>query len=759
MSSGRRSPPASAKLGLFASAALLTLAAGPAWSQAVKPAPDDGLAMGELYLEADKVARDSEAKVTTASGAVEARYNDRTLRADVLTYDQVRRTVRVAGDVAVLNADGTAEFADEIVFDEDLRAGVAKGFSARLEQNVKLSAATAVRRSETVNELNRAIYTPCDICADGKSKTPTWSIAADKVVQDKERQLVHYRNATVRMFGAPVLWLPVFWHPDPQAVRKSGFLPPKFSASDRRGFSYEQPYLFVLSPHADLTLSPQLNTKVNPFLNTRYRRRFYSGEIDLRGGYTYDSDFDGGGEPFGEETSRSYILGRGAFRINEDWRWGFTAERTSDDLLFDKYEVGDVYETRGPFIADDRRLISQVYAIRQTGTSYASAAAFTIQGLRPGDIDRTFPVVAPLVESRFDLPQRVAGGRLRLRGSAVALTREQAPVNAAFLRTAGLDSRRVTGEVDWRSSYTAPAGLRLEPFVHLRADAYSLGDLPAGSTADKAQARALATAGLDLSYPLYRRFADKTVVLEPLLQFAASPDVQQIRIGQTATGEPIYLDEDSLAFEFDETNLMRPNKFPGYDLYEDGLRANVGGRASVLWDDGRRASLTVGRSFRAEENDAFPARTGLRDTASDWIVAADAQPMKGVSLFGRARLDGDTGEIQRAEAGANVVHERGVGYFRYLRDDLDINGVKRENLDLGGEFFVTENWGVSAYGSRDLVQGGWVVRDLGVVYRDECTRIDVIYRKEDTVLGRLGPSESITIRLTLATLGEPIYAR
>ncbi|OYW92830.1 MAG: organic solvent tolerance protein, partial [Caulobacterales bacterium 32-67-6] len=165
-----------------------------------------------------------------------------------------------------------------------------------------------------------------------------------------------------------------------------------------------------------------------------------------------------------------------------------------------------------------------------------------------------------------------------------------------------------------------------------------------------------------------------------------------------------------------------------------------------------------GRSFRDEEEPAFPDRTGLRDTASDWIVAAQAQPIRGVSAFGRARLDGDSGEVRRAEAGANVALGRGSGFFRYLWDDLDINGAKRENLDVGGEVFLTQNWGLTAYGNRDMVQNAWVVRDLGVVYRDECTRIEVIYRREDTIVGRLGPSESVAVRLTLATLGEPIYA-
>jgi LPS-assembly protein len=229
------------------------------------------------------------------------------------------------------------------------------------------------------------------------------------------------------------------------------------------------------------------------------------------------------------------------------------------------------------------------------------------------------------------------------------------------------------------------------------------------------------------------------VVLEPLVQVAVSPNAKQVEVGVDAAGQPIYLDEDSLAFEFDETTLFRANKFPGFDLYEDGVRVNVGGRASVFWDDGRRASLLVGRSFRDQSNDIFPARTGLREASSDWIVAAEAQPVRGLSMFTRARLDGDSLDVQRAEAGANFSLKRASGFFRYLRDNTDINGVKRENLDLGGDLQVTEHWGVSAYGNRDMVQDAWVIRDVGVYYRDECTRVDIIYRREDTAAGRPRP--------------------
>jgi LPS-assembly protein len=738
------------------------------------PANADGLEPGELYMEADQLTRDDKDKVTTAEGHVEVRYEGRTLRADRLVYEEGEQAgqgvIRAYGHVVTLNADGTSEYADQLTLDDKMRAGVALGFSARLQNNVKIAGASAVKRNENVRRLNRAIYTPCPICVGNTPKTPTWSISADEVVQDKAKRVVYYRNARIHVLGATVLYLPVFWNADPEAERASGFLTPKIGISDRRGFSYEQPYLWVISPYSDLVLSPQINTKVNPFLNGELRKRFYSGDIDVRFGFTHDQDFDGKGRAFGNDTTRSYILAQGIFRPLPKWRAGFTAERTSDDLIFDKYEIGRVYEARGPYVADDRRLISQAYAIRQDTNSYFSAAALSIQGLRPGDIDRTFPIVGPLVEAHYDPTIDVLGGRLRVNGSAVVLTREQSPTDTT-LRLPGLDSRRVTGEVDWRRSFTSAAGLRVEPFVNARVDGYSLSDILTGvgsATRSQSTSRALAVAGADISYPLYRRWNAATVVVEPLVQVAVSPNAKQIVVGHDpTTGAKVYLNEDSVAFEFDETNLFRANKFPGYDLYEDGARINVAGRASVLWDDGRRASFLLGRSFRSERNDVFPERSGLRGKSSDWIVAADAQPMTGVSLFARARLDSQDLSVHRAEAGVNLSNKWGSGYVRYLTDDFDVNltnpldplSKKRENLDLGGELYFGKNWGVSAYGNRDIAQNAWVIRDIGVFYRDDCTRVDVIYRKEDTVIGRLGPTSSISVRLTLATLGGPLYAR
>ena len=477
-----------------------------------KPAPApalDGLKPGELYMEADQLTEDDKTGVTTAEGNVEVRYQDKVLRADRLVYDQgppppdgQRRqrpkkgepatgVMRAYGHVQVIHDDGNVEYAEQLTVDDQMQAGIAIAFASRLKdkhvkQDVIVAGASAVRRNEDIQELNKAVYTPCPICIGDKPVEPTWSITADRVVQDKQKRIIFYRHARIHVLGVPLLYLPAFWHADPSAERASGLLDPRIGVNSRRGFSYDQPYLLVLSPYSDVVIAPQINSRVNPFLNLHYRQRFATGELDVRGGYTYERDLEGSGKRFGDLTSRSYILARGQFHPDPLWTWGFTAERTSDPIIFDKYDIGRVYEARGPYVADDRRLISQAYVQRQDTDSYVSVAAFSIQGLRPGDNNRTFPIVGPLVDSHVEIPDQVFGGRLRLTGSAVALTRDQSP-DLPALNLPGIDSRRVTAEANWQRTFiSTTTGLRLDSFGDLRVDGYSLSDLLTGTPAQVA---------------------------------------------------------------------------------------------------------------------------------------------------------------------------------------------------------------------------------------------------------------------------------
>ncbi|MEI9963743.1 MAG: LPS assembly protein LptD [Caulobacteraceae bacterium] len=736
-----------------APAASATATATPAAkSQVVQP---DGLRDGGFYLEADTVSQDDPNKTVTATGHVEVRYRGRTLRSQTLVYQTQTGVVTATGGVTIVNEDGTAEFAKEVTLDDDFRTGVALGFSARLKANVKLAADSLIRRSADLTELNRAIYTPCDICnAQGQNKRPTWSIRAAKVVQDSKKHVIYYQHAVIQVFGAPVLYAPLFWHPDGQATAsQSGFLAPQMQISKKRGFSYEQPYLFAISKSADLVVSPVISTKVNPFLNLDWRERFYSGAIDARFGYTYEREFGNNGDPLvdpttgkiSDLTSRSYILASGAFDINSKWKWGFSAERVSDDLLFDRYDIQGVYEQRGLYQTDTRRLLSQVYAVREDQNSYLTISALNFQGLRQFDLNSGMPVVAPLIEARYEPDQAILGGRLRFTGSGVVLSRETDLTDASV---PGVDSRRATAEVDWRRAFTLTNGMRVEPFGSGRFDLYQVAD-ENGSTDTHTTGRTIGTAGVDVSWPFIKQTGDTSIILEPLVEGAVSPK---------AAPNPDIPNEDSIDFVFDETNLFDPNRSPGFDIYDSGARLNVGGRATVDWGDGRSARVLVGRSFRSSPDLLIPVDSGYTERQSDWIIAASAAPVRGLTLYGRTELDPDSFEIRRVEAGADVSLGFVRGYARYLHDNTDPTG-ELDDIEAAGDVFVTKHWGLVLYGMRDLQKDIWTRRDIGVLYQDECTRIELVYHHEAAFARLGGPSNSIQLRLTLATLGDQGYRK
>ena len=723
---------------------------------ALPPGPaDKAVGSDGFYMEADSMIRDDEHHTWVAKGSVEARYQGKVLRADEVDYSQQNGVVTAHGDVQLLSPDGTSEFARDMTLDQDFKAGLALAFSTRQEPNTKIVADEAARLNKDAMVLNKAVFTVCDICAaDGEPETPTWSIQAAQMIQDHEHSIIFYKNAVIRVKGLPVFYTPVFWHTDPSAKRGSGFLAPTIGYDTRRGTFYQQPYLWVISPYADLVVDPQLNSRVSPLLMTEYRERFYTGQIDLRGGYTDAQQFDSAGHPYDYLTSRSYILGSGAFAPTPNLTWGFSAERVTDPLMLQRYTVPNAFDPRGLYATDDQRLISQLYAVEQGPKSYVSVAAISFQGLRPGDQNGTFPIVAPMIDAHYEPDTAILGGKLRLQGSTVFLDRARNPNTDVGPSE---NSLRVTFNGNWRSTYTLYDGIRMSPFLEARNDVFNAYNVTqtVGSDlttyyGDHTVERPLGTAGVDLSWPFFRRNGSLTTVIEPLAQLAVSP---------RAVINPYIPNEDSQVIDFDETNLFDANKSQGFDYYEGGARANTGGRVSFRWDGGGQVQFLGGRSFRAAPDPTLPAYSSLNQTASDWVVAFSGQPAPGFSAFSRALLDGQTEQIRRLEVGLNAGVSRINGFVRYLTDDTQGPTARTENILFGGQLLLTKHWGVSSGASMDLVNKYTTSQWTGFVYQDECVHWEVNYIHSGTNNGTVKPNDRIVVRLLLVTLGSTGYQR
>jgi len=688
------------------------------------PGPD-GLVPGAAYLEADRIVQPDDTQII-ATGRVQMRYKDKIIRADRITYSSQTETTVAEGHTQTINDDGSVQFSDRIAYNGNQESGSSENFAAIDKSNAKVFARRVDRVNDYTTRLTNIIYTPCELCRKhGTTTEPSWSIEASQITQRKDKKMVFYNNAIIKLQGVPVLYTPYMWTPDPELDRASGFLTPKILfARKRGGFSYEQPYLWSISPYSALIVSPQFNAGVNPLLNLEFDRHFYSGMLKVRFGVTNEAMFGSDGKPIGTADSRDYLLADGAFKINEDWRWSFTAQHVKDRSgfidpatgkpynyanFFERYGIDNAFDQVGEWTADARELINQAHVTRQTPNSYVSLSMANFQSLAVGGFldpatglpfsgtttrtdvpyalnSNIYPVMAPMVEAYWSPEQRFLGGQATVSLNGLILKHKTytsssgAPALAQTTQSP-YDTARISAGASWYSHMTTAGGLVWGPFVDIRHDEYHETNVDTTGQAYNVS-RDLGTAGVNLSYPLIRRLKNATAIIEPIAQLAISPDAQT---------SPYLPTEDSQSLEFDTTTLFRVNKSPGFDIYESGRRLNLGLHSQLKFDSGLQIDGLIGRTLRDKPEAQFLRNvvlsgvtstgatstktysydpSGLGRQNSDWVTDASFDTGKGIYGYTRLRMDSETFRLAQGEWGASVFGANTEATARYIFNDI-----------------------------------------------------------------------------------------
>lgn len=696
-----------------------------AQGQAAAPATDE-----RVILEADTVYEDAENNTIIAEGNVEALFQGRALRADRLTYNRTTDRVHASGNVIIVDVDGSQQFAREVDVGPNLSDGYAIGYSARLAEDATVAANSVIRRADGINAMDQVIYTACPVCED--NPRPTWAIRARRAVLDEESQMISYRDAVVEIAGIPVFYLPYLSHPDPNSDRRSGLLIPNAGISSKRGVFYQQPYYWAVSDYSDITISPMLSENVNPLIGVDLRKRFYSGAVKFETSFTQETEFDGDGEKFGEEQFRGHVFGNGMFAISPQWRWGFGVEHQTDDLYDRRYDISGQNERRGLYQNQPRRLLSQLFVVGQGDSYYADAAVLNFQGLRGEDDAARLPVVSPLAYATkyWDFGDF---GFASVNASSAILTRD-----------VGADSHRVSLGADWSHMKILPGGFTFEPFAEVRGDYYALDAAVSGQDD---VTRAVGNAGAKLAYPMVRPGKSVDIMLEPAVMAAW---------GFSNVNDPAIPVEDSRFYEFDESSLFEPNGFGNYDLYEGDGKLSAGLTARALWKNGTELSTTVGRRWRSKPDEAFDVISNLDGTSSDWIGAASLRFGSALRLSTRVRLDNDTLDLNRIDVRAStaISRLRAVGQYYKIDGRISQTGIADEGIYVRGEFQVTDRYSIVFGQLRDITNDRDARQEIGIAYSDDCSRFEILYKREELRDRTLGPSENIQFRFTLRSLGN-----
>lgn len=732
-----------------------------------------------IYLEADELINDEANKILTATGEVEGRYQDRTLRADEVVYNLDTGRVIASGNVVLIDATGATQYAEKLELSDTLEAGTAADFTARFPEGGVLGSKFVTRNSSDEGvELYNAYYTACEACrkSDGSVKKPTWRIRARKVTQDPDKNIIQYRDAVVEVKGIPIFYTPYLSHPDPSAGRASGWLNPFVGISGSRGFEVSAPYYIALDDYSELTLSPHVYTDVNPLMEVDYRRLFASGEINLNGSFTYSSWFDRDGDAFDDASLftvpgdaptgrrlRSHVFANGLFNLNETWQWGFGAQAASDDLYLNRYGLEERPEKFGLYDAASRRLVSQAFLVGQDENFRFSTSAYGFQSLRTAiqrvgtdtdptqfriiaEDDSTLPIVAPRIEYEHYFKDPLVGGRFQIFADSTVLSRE-----------IGTDYARATGGAAWSKTLIAPAGIEVKPFANARYDYYNID--PVGVSADDFS-RTVGQMGMDVRWPFIKAANNIDFIIEPRVQVTQSfGDGNLENFTRDVNGQAVSLFQDSQDIDFDNALFWSSNKSTGYDFWQEGLRADVGASFIADWKR-NRAHFFIGQSHVTNQNTSFALGSGLAGNTSDIIGLFELELGPNFSTTTRVRFDDDDGKFRRIDTGFRYRHPRFSTDLRYYRLDSETRLLQEDPLapaeEVSGGLTVKlfDDWSARYRATYDIGRDVARRQNLSLIFDDDCTRFEMFYFQNRNNLGVIGNNRGLGVRLSLLTLGE-----
>ena len=106
---------------------------------------------------------------------------------------------------------------------------------------------------------------------------------------------IHFTDATLELFGVPILYTPVLSEPDPTVKYASGLLAPDLGNSTKIGYFVRLPYYIALSPTNDLTVAPQFSTLGGELVESEYRARWNNSGMWIQSSLAYNPDGGLGG--------------------------------------------------------------------------------------------------------------------------------------------------------------------------------------------------------------------------------------------------------------------------------------------------------------------------------------------------------------------------------------------------------------------------------------------------------------------------------
>ena len=621
-----------------------------------------------IGFEADNVVVDQADGSLFATGNVELKQANNTLRADEVTYYRNQNKAIARGNVVHIDGDGTVTNATIMEIDTEFSHILAETIISNFTTGEWISADHADRIAGDRGIFDASRFTPCK-CDFLNGERPLWDIKASQSVRNEKTQTITHYNMRMNVLNVPVGYLPFLTHPDWTVRRRSGFLAPSFIISSDFGFTPSIPYYQIIDETSDAEFTTYKYQYRGLGVKSRYRKLWDKAELNATV-YTANVETYKKNRELVGAVDATY-----ASRIGNGWNIKANLRRASQDTFMRRYDFND-----------DTSLKSTVMATRTIDNRYYSVEASDRQSLLASDKTLNEPTVLPSIF--YEKTEKGWRGNqlFRTELSAVQLDNDQ-----------GHDMARWSGIFEVAEDFELPLGIANYE-ANITSNYYSIHTKP-DSAATSLGDISFVTPALSVGWrlPIAVVGANRTAIFEPQARLAF--------IGGKDRTSAIP-NRDASDYRIDEANLFLLNRYQGKDYILPGTRADIGVSATTNDNFFGDVSGFFGVSRRLSGKTSAGLNTDQGDKYSDYVASLTVNPANSLNLRWSGRLSSK--DLTLNESKTSLSSALGTGslsmthnqlakaYFASSDDDREeLSASYSQSLIGGWQFSATQLWDLS----------------------------------------------------------------
>ncbi len=610
--------------------------------------------------------------------------------------------------------EGMLKLKDYEMLGKDIQVYLRKDSFGNLENEPKLKGNSVYYKNDKTI-ISKGIFTSCK----ENDNCPPWVITSKKIIHDKKKRQIDYKNAWLKIYNVPVMYFPKFFHPDPTVDRKSGFLIPQLNNSNKLGTSMTIPYFNVISDSADITFKPRVFSADEILMQSEYRKKTKNSSHIIDFSFNNDQSIS--------NDTRTHFFSNSNINLENKFLDEGSIFLKLEKISNDNYATIYSLEGTSPIINDTSTLESSFEFSGIKDDFYIDLSVEAYEKMNVHNSDK-YEFVYPnySLSKIFDLENRyldnyefISSGNQKKYSTNIY---EMSQVNDILVSSNQFILNNIF-ETNFRTL-----------FKNVNTKGKN-----SNTYKDNTQSEILSNFLYDISLPLKKTEEKFTKFLTPKLSLRHSPNKTK--------------NIQDLDRQLNIDNIFSLNRIGANDEIESGTSLAIGSEFLIKNESQSDIfSFDVGTVFREEENKNLPSNSTLKNSQSDIVGGISFNGIENWTIDYNFSADNDLSTLNLHRVSNTFKVNNFIHTFEFYEENNSLGDNSYYSNKLTYE--ANKNNFVSFRTRRNNKTNLTEFYNLIYEYKNDCLVASINYNKEYYSNNALEPSENLFFNITLIPLGS-----